>query len=505
MPVDVPHEQIREGADRSWTERLIEYARDPALDDDEREAVLITIGELDDHRAVGPLRAMVEDPSLSARTRDDVSSALVSIDCTTTPALRREWFASGDEPLMAHALAMFERTEGDLLIPVADDDAHPLKADALLSMEVGFGEAAYMPILIDALHHPDGRVRWAAARTLVWQEPVAAHDALIRVLDDPDEDVVDAALHVLEWSHSRRVLAALQDFDPGESEMLNERLERTLTGLRSEFERLRTDHDGNEQALEALRAWIEPVAGLIQWPDEIEPPEPSERSAKPLKRRTVEEVRAIVDDVDGSWAGRADALHVTDWEPFTTAERALLTPLLSEDVDPDIRRFACRALGAWGNTERLLELADDPSAVVRHAAVSGLKTVPLDPRARAAAWAALAVESDDAAAQALDAVVAHTPRDVIGAVLERLFWEDPRVEVRLAAVDALQRLKAIEEIARLAAFLDQPPYVTWTLHVGVLHAMLEVDLSVAPTTLERLAEVDDTWLQSKVVECQFPE
>jgi len=204
----IDHEKVRQSGDRTWALELLDEVRSPSVSPAERDDAFKTLAHVEDPRSIVPLTDIVEDPSLGEAVRDAASRVVAGFDDCTTGERRSDWWKSGDPVMMAHALRLVERSEADVVLPVAGDDAHPLQMLALLALTWGFDEPQFQAVKIRALGHPAAEVRRAAAAVLMWDEPVAAERALLTAAADTSSEVAIAAIDTLQYYPSRRVLRA---------------------------------------------------------------------------------------------------------------------------------------------------------------------------------------------------------------------------------------------------------------------------------------------------------
>ncbi|MDQ1538147.1 MAG: hypothetical protein QOE58_2540, partial [Actinomycetota bacterium] len=304
MPLDIPHERIRETEDRSWTLALLDHVRLESTLEAERDEAFDTLATLEDYRSVGPLTAMLEDDQLPDAVREVAGAVLRRIDDTTTTERRREWWRSDDRVLMSHTLLVMGRSEADVLVTVAGDDRHPLQALALAGMLFGFDEAEFQPVKIRALDHPDADVREAAADVLMWDEPVAAEGPLLTAASDPACEVAAAAVDTLRYYRSRRVLRTLAEILDNGDEQVRDKAAESFEDIRDHFEWLISSGDAAETAM--YREWVEPVADLLRLSEEVHEAAPrSPPAAGPTAVAvSASELLDLVLDPDGEWASK---------------------------------------------------------------------------------------------------------------------------------------------------------------------------------------------------------
>jgi len=496
MPI--PHLILRDREDRSWTFRLLEHLAAPELPDAEREAIAGSLTCLEDPRAVAPLLALLLDPARPTGVREAAGMVLRGNGSPSPGPLLRAWWQGDDAVLKRHALLSMGRAEADLLLPVLTDPSHPLHLQAIVTAELGFDEPRFQAPRIAALDHPDPRVRRAAADALVWNEPCAAEEPLLRCAKDADVGVAIAAVKTLEHYPSRRVMlglaALVNDARPAvvaeAAPALETLRQRALTAL------IRAS--SSERA--TLCAWMDPVWSMLAFTSEDLVPSPPSAPMRPSKldgRLRAAEVKALFSDPDGPWADRKSLAFTLDPTAFSLADREVLKPFLLAHPDPWVRERAAHWLAAWGDHATLLKLArDDESFGVRKSAVYGLGLVFPMPAVATFAWAHLHAPGTTSthADETLRAYVAHAPIEEAIPRLLALAQADPRETVRTCAIEELCALDARAEIARLLPLLEQPPVVTWAVHLALLDAVTKLELPLP--ALEELRLVDNLDVQS---------
>ncbi|MDQ8045476.1 MAG: hypothetical protein AAGC46_12165 [Solirubrobacteraceae bacterium] len=502
MHAHCDHDEVRDAEDRSWTFVLLDVVADPSTDDDERDEAFETLAHLEDHRAIGPLSAMLQDVTLPVAWRNGASDALRSTDDTGTSEQRCRWWATGDPPLMRHALLSMWPTEADILLGVVADPTHPLLAYALATTAHGFDQAGFVRPAIDALHHPDPEVREIAADVLLWNEPVAAELPLLGALDDPERDVVLEVLSALHYYPTRRVIRALADLRGTDDPEIAEAADTAFEDVRGTFEwiaaaAVRDDADGGA----ALRAWMTPIADLVTWPEPEEPVTPRlSIEVEPGVVVAEAEVRALLDDADGRWVDVRRQLHAIDWAPFDEDARHRLADAFLGHPDPDVRSIGTTPLATWERTRDLETLLGDPSRSVRKAAGYTLASVSASPAVADALWTRVMESFGHTAREALASYVHHAHPEVAVLRLEALAQEDPRDDLRVGAIDALAELRASAAIERLVPLLEAPPGTTWGVHLALLRAVDSLGLPTPDLSL--LEFVDDVHLMAAVLGLQ---
>ncbi|GAB0107646.1 hypothetical protein JMUB6875_66420 [Nocardia sp. JMUB6875] len=438
----------------------------------------------EDYRAIPRLRAMVFDEQLPESVRRRASDVAAAIDGTVTGEQCRSWWASGDPVVMRHALRHMERSEADVVVPVASDDTHPLQPIALAVMGFGFDAAEFVPVMVRALTHKDPAVRRAAAAgPLFWHEPVAAEAGLLAAAQDEVLEVAEAAIDTLRYYPTRRVLreiAALRD-DPDERRSAAAVV--TFDELRDNFEE--TVVGGKPKAIVRLREWMLPVHDLVAWPADIEVHEPPglylprpRRARRPLGMFPESTVFALLEDPNATREELEQTLYKVDWLSYKRGTRARLAAELVAHPNPLIREIGCTALEEWGRAGDLVRLVDDPDLAVRKSAMYALGGLRADPAIAELAWHRLPAKSSTAAQEALRTYVAHAGNDAKDRLVA-LVRSDPREDVRYEAVRDLTGLRAAAEIHTLADLLADPPGVNWSIHTALLGSMRELDLDAA--------------------------
>jgi HEAT repeat protein len=209
------------------------------------------------------------------------------------------------------------------------------------------------------------------------------------------------------------------------------------------------------------------------------------------------ELLALVENPDGEWAAKKQALRVVSWDAYTEAERQRLSVVLTEHPDPVVREIAATPLATWSYRAELLTLATDPSFLVRKSAIYGLTSVPADPTIAAFAWDYALHDAGTAAYEALRTYVAHAPPAQAKDRLTELARTDPRESIQTTAISSLTALHAAPELESLLPLLRDPPGVTWAVHIAILDALRSLRLP-APD-LDDLAAVDNLDLMCSVL------
>lgn len=498
MDSPIPHADIRAIEDRSWTLRLCDVIRDLDVPLSERLEACETLGAIDDARAIIPLQEVVVDTTLPMELRLEAGEALFEIEPPASDDQRSVWWASGDPVHMSRALWSMERGDAELVLSVATDPEHPLRATALGALAFGFDQPRFHAALIEALEHGAPAAREAAADVLLWDQPVAAQDALIVAADDDDEDVADNAIAALAWYESRRTLRELTDLaTTGHTADIRDAAEEAAAHLQSMFAGAAERFAERTGELELFRAWADPIADLVEWPagprDATPAPSPEREQVVP----PIAVVRELLADPDLPRREVFEALRPVRWDGYDDGARAELRALLLGNPDASLRCIAGRPLQHWGDRDALHQLARDPHRAVRKDAYARLAKMPADPGSAELLWEAALRERGLAASEALYAYVVHASRDEALPRLVDLARHDARDTVRDAAVLALTDLAARDEITELLPLLGAGPYVTWSQHCHLLDAVHKLELPTPP--IEHLVDVDDLPLQESLI------
>lgn len=491
------HERIREVVDRSWTPRLVERLVAPDVSAEELTELQRTLEYLEDARAVDPLARILEDRSLPDAVREVAGSVLRGSGMLPAARVRAQW-ERGDALLKRHALRAMDRASADVIEPLARDPSHPLHREAIYAMEWGFEEPRFQALKVAALSHADPRVREAAADALAWDEPLCAEEPLHRAAGDPESAVAVAATSSLRYYLSQRTLVALagrcaRRGEPGET------AEQSFADVRGSF--LSRFLHADAKVRDALTAWMRPVWDLLAFDDdELHPPPESLTTPTSPKREAVAAAAFIerYGALDGPWASKRYGMALVDPSAFTPEERDELRTFLLEHPDPAIRGEAASFFAAWDDHRSLFRLASDPVFFVAKSATYWLGRTRPNPFvaqwARAHLDAPLAVSTHGY--ETLATWVAHAEPDQAIPLLARMVLEDERESLRCHAVHHLVRLRARDELGSLLPLLDEPPAVTWAVHVALLEACAELALALAPRRRERLRDVDHVDVQA---------
>jgi len=476
---------------------LLERLADPSTPAEEREQVVRALAELADPRSVRPLIDLAENVELDEAVRGGALDALADAGLCPEGDDLRLWWASGDVELRKQVLIEAERTEADIVRPVARDPLHPLHVQAIWGIEYSFEEPEWQECKIRALGHPDAAVRRAAAITLLWDEPIRAEEGLHRVAGDAEGDVAVAAIDTLQYYRSRSTLRILDEIARTGSEERATVARASLDDLRGYFGSALL---AGGAVRDRLRQWMDPVwdiLGLEEEPEAVDRTPRPEQDPKPAVPPARQLIKAY-SDPDGPWAERLRLLRRYDWAAVPPGDREALSQFFVTHPDPAVRDGFGGALAEWNDTDRLLELAHDPVSWVRKSAVYHLQSVPRSSEIARLTWGLIAggEVASTRGREALRTYAAHAPTDEARTKLIELALTDLRETLRYEAVDILDR-----ESHRVLSLLTEPPLITWSVHTMLLATASTHHMPIP--SVAHLHEVDNLDLVEALV--QFEE
>ena len=490
---DAELERIIADQDRSATFALLDSLANADVTGDERACVVHALASLADPRSVNRLVATAENPTIDIEVRRSALAALANSGLCPATRTLRQWWTSGDVELQKQALVEADRTEADIIGPIARDPTHSLHEQAIRGLEVGFEEPDWQDCKIRALSHRSVAVRRAAANTLLWDEPIVAESGLHGAAADNDDEVAVAAMETLEYYFSRATLARLHSISESGHSARQSAARQSLDRVRDEFLWTLLAAAPQPEVHAQLRDWMSPVWALLNFSDEeLRPEPPTERTTAPAGTAatlppSAADLVASLSDLDGPWEPKLAALRLYDWAALPTQHRPELAQFLVDHPDPAVRAAASRALATWEATERLMQLAHDPSALVRKSAVYHLREVPHSAEVAELTWNLIA--SGELASirgyEALRTYAEHAGKDESTDRLIHLARSDQRESIRYEAVCLLD----IAEVAAVLPLLTEPPLITWSVH-SMLLAICTKN-GVTPPSLNHLRDVDN--------------
>lgn len=499
----IPHEEIRAKHDRSWTFRLVDAIRSSCSYEDLSE-ICETLQELEDPRAVKPLLQMLEDLSQPFNVRKAASEVLQFSCIGLCDDDRHGWWSSEDSLLRRHAVLEARTSEAHFLIPIASDPEHEFHEEAIRSLQYGFEEPEYQRLSINALSHKNPRVRRAAARNLIWEEPFEAQGGLIRALSDPVEDVANEALTTISYFSSQQILRALSELSKLVSGEKREDLDGVLCRHEYQFEDALSRLSGESH--DFFRTWLKPVEDLLDFSEREE-----SDSALPLSPNTTEQkfdsllgsTSDIIDlfsDTDLYWHDMYLHFMRFDWASLAETERVALVEFFREHHDPHIREMACKPLSAWNRVDVLETFLRDRCTSVRKYAAIGLQSVAPDPSLAASLWSEYRSVNCTGirSAATLLAFVVHAPRAGLEDLLVEIAITDRRASRKSAAIEQLVALEANSHMQSVLSLLGEPPLLNWAIHAQLVDYCAEQRISTP--FFADLCQVDDLNLQRSLAQ-----
>jgi HEAT repeat protein len=495
----LPYKDIQENPERKWHRQLLDRLIAPEVGEDELYNVADCLERLNDYRTVQPLLGVVLDDRFANPVRERAIYVLANITDAIPPLLYRTWFTSSDRILQDAAFTLADWTDTDLILPIANDPAHPRHRDAIGKLE-WFERPEYQKIVINALRHPDPEVRERSADTLLWDEPLAALEPLLDLTGDGVPDVVQAACNTLQYYPTQRVYRCMKDIAAAHVDAkVRSQAEDSLYEIR--WGLLRAIDDDARRA--HLRRWLDPI-----W-DELEVTEeemtPSEKgSPRPPKEPTLHlspaEIEAFLDDPDTAPEKIGDFFREVDWLAIPETERDALAKKIVAHPDHVTREYATMAFEKWQHIDGLIGLFHDSKFIVRKSATYHLGQLTRPSRKVATMlWDHL--DHPDTwgihSSETLDAYAAHASRDEARERLIAMAKDRTRTErLRYHAVCNLQKRNEDEAIQSLLYLVQEPPSVTWGFHAILLDAALELNLK--PPSLKQYLEVDHAHIQTAI-------
>jgi hypothetical protein len=498
------HDHVRDVLDRSATSPLIARLLSDDPDAAEREEIERTLIALDDVRSVIALQAAGENPAVSPVVRVSALQVLTSmLGARVLPI--REWWASPDPVLRFSAAGVLAYREfGDLARPVLDDPHHPMLARVLGSMDIGFEERTWQEAKVRALANSSSAVRAAAASSLLWDEPLMAHDALVAATSDLDLDVATEAVSTLMYYPTSTVVEALSVLVESPNELLASSADAARSRVLSDI----ADSVAVASSSPVMAPWrtllrhyggaeSESESGVVDVSAILQP------TAGRPKTTWTKELEHGLADLDGPWVQRYADLRDLDPHSVVTDEHERVVEFLANHPDPEVRMYAAQHFPLWqGGPRALLRLLDDPMVTVSKFAMFALHDVEtspdLSPTIRDLAWEAVTdgTRVGTRASEALRTFVRHgdaceaslVTRHVVGLA------GDERESVRAAALEQLVSRNCRDELESTMPSLGESPDITWAIHGTLLDAAFRFGIDVGRHTLLRLARQDHAWL-----------
>lgn len=503
---NIPYREIRETENRSWSFKLLTHLTESTTDDDTDQAVE-TLTILDDHRLMPVLTRIMEDRGAEVHLRSLASEILAGSTTWETPHERRHWWASGDDILMRHVVISAERSETDLIERIVNDASHPYHADAIEKLGIRFEEPRFQILKINAMSHSRADVRAAAARAILWDQPVAAQTGLLRLAKEDNDLVAQEALHALAYYESQLVLQSLFDLAKTGPIQRRELYTKALGYVRQEFiYALEMAEATGPDAERIFKSWLTPVWDILHFSeDKAAEDAGSETAGSPTTkeaktRRTLNEIIARFDDADGLWADRRSFVSTMDLGAWSRNEQLRFIKFVTDHSDWSVREVCCKALAELNAGDALLQLLYDPVFCVRKNAAYYIRETTRDERIATRLWDMLVNEHIGSAhaQEVLESYVVHSVASNLDDQLYELASRDLRESVRITAIRALSERESRNQVRALVSILSSEPLITWSAHRVLLEACF--DLGIAVTQARELCEVDDLSLQGALAE-----
>jgi hypothetical protein len=448
-----------------------------------------------DDRDVPALRALFLADDTPDEVRSNAGCLLFGelLHPTHRDALDALWREAPDAA-RAWLIGVRDAAPPDVLAAVLRDPDHPWLERALGGLH--FSDASEATTTVEALaalaDHPSAAVRWRVADAVFWSEAHALRPTLLRLLDDPDDDVVVMAAEALGYQPGVSVVRALTAsrarWEGRTSSLpLDDVREALSTCLREA---------ADTPAEPQVRAWIGDLAGALppasdedatrpedeatkhdnDAPKPInDAPKPNDNSPTPAPPPrpappTLADLDALLDDPDLPRAWSIDDATLPEVPPADRprwVDRALRHP------NDAVRRWMVQHLAAWGAWDALKVLAAPRGQQADSAARYALIRAPRDPALAALAADALRQRVGNLD-ETVDLLCAHAD-DPVPTLLTLL--QVPRHELRIAAREQLAArghpqppawdltpgASVYELLTALAIAEHDPPDAIWSL------------------------------------------
>jgi HEAT repeat protein len=487
------HSIIRAQLNRDFTDALLTEL--PNADGESQSSIFATLEELDDPRAKAKLTQLLQSPVAPAALREACGVVLRnSSDSPSDQHIEYCW-KSGDEVLRTHALLCMTREQSGIVENVLGQPTHLLFRHALATTVFGFESPRFQAHKVAALEHANPEIRRNAAEVLYWDEPLSAETALIACLADPHAEVAKQAARTLMYYPTSRVLLALaaQAHDPQCAASLASLVDDFRSALLACRSQRQFDH---------LSAWMRDahsIVGLaeVAW----QKPETGAAAPYPTKKRmrsgpllTADALIAEYAEPGGAWWHKLNAFPQLVDLAFADADGRRVADYFAVHPDSGVRAACTRLLADLQAAMALRALLQDTSYAVRKSAAYACVLMEPDTELATPLWDLLMrpVTTSTHAYETLRSYVHHASAAQALPRLVELARHDERESVRSTAIALLEKMQARAELADLMPLLSEPPRVTWSVHIALLHAASGLNL---PVDVHPLVTVDNLHMQ----------
>jgi hypothetical protein len=493
-----PYDKMVEKRDRSWSLRLLERLLTADIPEEERSTIAYTLTELDDPRIMPRLLGIMVDSTHPNELREVASSILLPWGYVTDDATLDRWWSSDDLILQRHALRRMGIEHTAIVESVAADPKHPFYKDVIDLMYSDFELPRHQQVVIQALAHEDAEVRKAAASSLLWNEPIAAEDALLRATYDPVPEVVEEACNTLQYYYTQRVFRRMSELLTHENETVRTEAEKTYQDLRYTF--LFDAQFMDKRVRKHIHRWLAPIWDELAYTKQELKGKKSRKSRPYSPNRqpiTTRRVLELLTDPDTSVVKIQRLFWDSDWRSIPKEDHKLLTRTMLGHADHTVRAESSRMFSQWGDQKSLVMLLDDEQFYPRKCAMFHLgKTPPFRDKIANIVWDYFERERPVPVhgSETLETYVAHAkPKHARPHLIELAFDEEQPEGIRDTAVWKLDTRKTVLAVMPL---IERDPVLTWSLHVALLDQAEK--FKITPPSLERLREVDHLSIQQAI-------
>lgn len=496
MPELAPKNQTIASTPRSAAAALVQKLRD--ADRETAQTIQRQLLNSDAPSSVSALMALIEDDALDASIRNLCSDTLLDLEnaWSANDETLQRWWDSGDLPLMRHALGQMGPKQGDIIDSVLSDHNHPLLRDAISTLVFDFDDVALLPRTLPFFRHTKPEIRAEVSKTLLTAEPFAAMDPLIQACEDMDASVASGAFQTLCYYPSVAVFEQAERFSTCSNEAIADSASNCLFYVSEDLR-------GAAKASPRLTRWLTRILARLDTSELVEDlkdesvdtkPEPPKREYETSWTETFAAFEEYFDPDDARWNTRRSELRTPTWNLVPEAERARFVRGLLRSPEAYLRSVATRAFAAWGKVDAILELMNDPCAIVRKSATYNLRHVPRSDTLAARAFTVVDKGKGYARVEAFETGVALSLDSRWQERAESIAKDKTESEsLRYASVHSLRKAKAKRRVANLLFLLEEPPDVSWALHDALVEAGLELGLKMPD--LSHLDEVDHLCVQ----------